>query len=66
MAACAPATSSPAKAAEAPETTQAPESRGQLAEVLVVGRQPGPGLWRVSKGDHDLWIFATLAPLPKR
>jgi len=26
----------------------------------------GPGLWRISKGDHDLWIFATLTPLPKQ
>jgi hypothetical protein len=37
----------------------------QLAEVLVVGRQPGPGLWRISRGDHELWVFATLDPLPK-
>ena len=45
---------------------QAPASDAQLAEVLVVGKQPGPGLWRISKGDHDLWIFATLTPLPKQ
>jgi hypothetical protein len=37
-----------------------------LGEVLVTGERPGPGLWRVSKGDHDLWILATLAPLPKK
>lgn len=47
-------------------TTQPPLSDAQLGEVLVVGQQPGPGLWRVSKGDHDLWIFATLEPLPKQ
>jgi len=41
----------------------APEA--QLDEVLVTGEQPGPGMWRVSKGDHDLWILATLEPLPK-
>jgi hypothetical protein len=46
--------------------TQPPVSDAQLAEVLVVGKQPGPGLWRISKGDHDLWIFATLTPLPKQ
>jgi hypothetical protein len=36
-----------------------------LAEVLVTGERPGPGMWRVSKGGHDLWILATLQPLPK-
>ncbi len=36
-----------------------------LAEILVVGEQPGPAMWRVAKGDHTLWIFATLEPLPK-
>ena len=55
-----------AGAVAAPLMTQPPVSDAQLAEVLVVGKQPGPGLWRISKGDHDLWIFAALAPLPKR
>ncbi|MEO7208165.1 MAG: hypothetical protein ABI145_15615, partial [Steroidobacteraceae bacterium] len=36
-----------------------------IDEILVTGERPGPGLWRVSKGDHDLWILATLTPLPK-
>jgi hypothetical protein len=37
-----------------------------LDEVLVTGERPGPGMWRVSKGEHDLWILATLEPLPKK
>ncbi len=37
-----------------------------LEEVLVIGEQPGPGLWKVSKGDHALWIVGTHAPLPKK
>ena len=37
-----------------------------LDEVLVTGERPGPGLWRVSQGSHDLWILATLEPLPKK
>lgn len=37
-----------------------------LDEVLVTGEQPGPGMWRVTKDDHELWILATLDPLPKK
>jgi hypothetical protein len=36
-----------------------------LDEVLVTGEQPGPGMWRVSRNGHDLWVLATLRPLPK-
>ena len=34
------------------------------ATVVVTGEQPGPGLWLVRKGSHDLWILGTLSPLP--
>jgi uncharacterized protein YbaP (TraB family) len=34
--------------------------------VVVSGAQPGPGMWRVSKGDHVLYILGTLSPLPER
>src|SRR3546814_3025522 len=45
----------------------APEPATTRMQPLVVsGKQPGPGLWRVSKDDHDLWVLGTLAPLPKR
>ena len=37
-----------------------------MAPVVVSGIQPGPGLWRVSKGDHVLWILGTQSPLPRR
>jgi len=37
-----------------------------LDTVMVSGAQPGPGMWKVSKGDHVLWILGTLSPLPKR
>jgi hypothetical protein len=36
------------------------------AQILIVGQRPGPGLWKVSKDDHMLWIFGTYAPLPTR
>ncbi|WP_407354434.1 TraB/GumN family protein [Luteimonas sp. R10] len=34
--------------------------------VVVSGLQPGPGLWKVSKGDNTLHILGTLSPLPRR
>ncbi|WP_338767699.1 TraB/GumN family protein [Massilia sp. METH4] len=34
-------------------------------QILVVGQRPGPGLWKVTKDDHVLWVFGTYAPLPK-
>lgn len=37
-----------------------------LATVVVSGELPGPGLWKVSRGDHVLWILGTLTPLPKK
>jgi len=36
------------------------------ATVVVTGEQPGPGLWLVRNGSHDLWILGTLSPLPAR
>ncbi len=42
-----------------------PPVSSTLEEVLVTGQRPGPGMWRVSKANHDLWILATLEPLPK-
>jgi uncharacterized protein YbaP (TraB family) len=44
----------------------APNPAPELEEVLVVGQRPGPGLWRVSKDGHDLWILGTFEPLPKQ
>ena len=36
-----------------------------LPAVVVSGVQPGPGLWKVSKGEHVLWVLGTLSPLPR-
>ncbi|HWV16557.1 MAG TPA: TraB/GumN family protein [Cellvibrio sp.] len=49
--------------AESPQTA-IPEDT--VEEVLVIGEQPGPGLWKVSKDEHVLWIMGTLKPLPKK
>jgi hypothetical protein len=37
-----------------------------LEEVLVTGEHPGPALWKVSSGDHVLWILGEVSPLPAR
>jgi hypothetical protein len=43
-----------------------PSSEAKTLDTLVVtGSMPGPGLWRVSKDDHTLWILGTVSPLPK-
>lgn len=34
--------------------------------VVVVGEQPGPGMWIVRKDGHDLYLLGTLTPLPNR
>lgn len=36
-----------------------------LEEVVVVGKQPGPKLWRVVHEENELWILGVLTPLPK-
>ena len=38
----------------------------QLDEIAIVGERPGPRLWKVSRGDHVLWLLGTLNHLPKR
>ena len=49
----------------APSATGAPTDAPTLDTVLVTGEQPGPGLWKVSKDDHVLWILGTWSPLPR-
>jgi len=44
---------------------QDPPADPPLEEVAVVGQHKGPQMWRVTAGDHVLWILGTLQPLPK-
>jgi uncharacterized protein YbaP (TraB family) len=37
----------------------------RLDAVAAPGRFTGPPLWRVSKADHELWLFGTLSVVPK-
>lgn len=52
----------PPVATPAAETTPAEAS----PTILVVGQRPGPGLWKVSRGDHVLWVFGMHSPLPEK
>lgn len=37
-----------------------------LDTVVIAGRYPGPGLWKIRSGERTLWILGTQNPLPKR
>jgi len=53
------------QAAAAPPVPET-QSDAQLPEVDVLGEQPGPGLWKITRGDHVLWILGTLDHVPRR
>ncbi|WP_394696630.1 TraB/GumN family protein [Pseudoxanthomonas japonensis] len=60
--------SAPADAQEAPENASALAAKDGVIDmdaVVVAGVQPGPGLWKVRRGDHLLYILGTQSPLPK-
>jgi len=57
------AQSVPASSSTAPAASRA--NAPLLQAVTVTGVQPGPGLWKVSKGDHVMWVLGTVTPLPK-
>ena len=37
-----------------------------IEEMTVSGEQPGPGLWKISKDGHVMWVLGALQPLPKK
>jgi uncharacterized protein YbaP (TraB family) len=37
-----------------------------LDAVLVTGEHEGPRMWKVSKGEHTLWILGVYGPLPQK
>ncbi|HEX6834261.1 MAG TPA: TraB/GumN family protein [Rudaea sp.] len=49
----------------ADEPPAPPADATTLETVTVTGEQPGPGLWKVSNGEHVLWILGVQYPLPK-
>lgn len=51
---------------QAQQSVPAGDGIRTTAPVVVEGEQPGPGLWLVRKGGHDLYILGTLRPLPAK
>ncbi len=43
---------------------ESPAPAADTEQVLIVGQRPGPGLWKISKGDHVLYVFGDYSPLP--
>ena len=48
------------------DTENHPATTDAVDEILIVGEQPGPTLWKVYKGDHLLWVLGTFYPLPNK
>lgn len=67
-----PALAQTAAAPESPPAAVQPAAGTPAAEepapatVVVEGRRPGPGVWKVSKGDHVMWVFGLYSPLPQK
>lgn len=59
-----------ARAQEAPGAAQAQvqerDPEPEPERIVVSAQRPGPGLWKVSKDGHVLWVFATYSPLPEK
>ena len=48
-----------------PVIAQDSDDRVTIEEITVIGRYPGPPLWKVTSGARTLWIFGELSPVPK-
>jgi hypothetical protein len=66
--ACASAqTTAPSSSVARPAPKAAPASASSitvLQAINVTGVVPGPGLWKVTRGDHVLWILGVVPTLP--
>jgi len=40
------------------------QAQEEMETVLVTGEQPGPGLWKVSRDGHVMWVFGTIHEVP--
>ena len=61
---CAVAPYADAQADSLPDTPGA-AAPDDMEEVVVSGERKGPRMWRISKGEHVLWLLGTPGVLPK-
>ena len=54
----------PVLAAQEGASQAAPPIRDE-APVLVTGALPGPGMWKVSRDGHVMYVLGTVSPLPE-
>lgn len=59
-----PPGSVPAPAASANATPAPASSVPTLQAINVTGVVPGPGLWKISSGDHVMWVLGVVPTLP--
>jgi uncharacterized protein YbaP (TraB family) len=52
--------------AEAETPPGAITTPGVLDEVAVTGERPGPRLWKITRGDHVLWLLGSLDHVPRK
>src|SRR5436190_14967139 len=41
------------------------EDPSGMEVIVVTGLQPGPGLWKVSRRNHVMWILGEVSPYPR-
>jgi hypothetical protein len=56
----------PTDASAAAAVNHVEPASSTIEEVTVSGEQPGPGLWKISKDGHVMWVLGALQPLPKK
>ena len=56
--------SAPAVPVEASEFIPDSDGVRNMETMVVTGVQPGPGMWKVSRDGHSLWVLGTLSALP--
>jgi hypothetical protein len=42
------------------------ETPAAIEEIQVSGERPGPGLWKVRRGENTVYVLGTTSPLPRK
>ncbi len=47
-------------------TPRVADIHGPIEEVQVSGERPGPGLWKIRRGENTVYVLGTTSPLPRK